>query len=538
MATIGGSKKTAIGLFVDGLEIKFAKLSRKGKTLKIDELKSATLVTKLEERQLKDLSEGFETTTETFALPTSGERAEESEDNNAILLSLLANYKPSSYYLGYAISEPSVYYHVIESDFGLKGMKLKERIIEELKKVRSVQPNPDAVDVIYSVDRNLVCAVREDGISLYRTIEEIRSFLHNRIPKIPLIETSDIALMNLARANYGFAPDEISVIIYIGVEFTRLIFMKGAEFYHFAPVLGEGYDSFNIQNTVYSRLLLEQDNLGIPRIDRILLAGESTRIAFDEFLRNQLPEVDIQFLRTPYLDTSDLPAATQEQIPEYAVAIATAWKMLDEANPAFYPLNLLPDFIREGQRVFKLGWHGYLLLVLIFLSTFYFTYRISTLNAQLMSKKDILERKKEQVEENRRIQQRIEDINNQIGRYKVALSVYDSLVPGYDRWSRMLEKISNGVESINSLWLTDLKMAREGEVILEGFSIYRSRIPRIAELYENTILRRVSQTEIREKTVYNFELRIPKEKEIPQSEVVLDIPPGVEDNTQQQEQPQ
>src|SRR5438034_6961028 len=28
--------------------------------------------------------------------------------------------------------------------------------------------------------------------------------------------------------------------------------------FHFAPVLGEGYDSPNLQNTIYSRLLLER----------------------------------------------------------------------------------------------------------------------------------------------------------------------------------------------------------------------------------------------------------------------------------------
>ncbi len=514
-----GNKKSAVGLFVDGLEIKFAKLSKKGKSVVIDELKVASLVNKLEERQLKDLSDGFgETTTDTFSIPTGADRPESSEDNNSVLLSLLSEYKPTSYLLGYAISEPSVYYHTVESDFGLKGTKLKERIIEELKKVRSVQPAQDAVDVFYSSDRNLVCAVREDGISLYRTIEDIKPFLNNRTPKIPLIETSDIALMNLARANYGFAPDEISAIVYVGTEFTRLIFMKGSEFFHFAPVLGEGYDSINIQNTVYSRLLLEQDNLGIPRIDRILLAGESRRITFDEFLKDQLPEVDIQYLQTPYLDTSLLSPETQELIPEYAVAIATAWKILDENNPAFYPINLLPEFIREEQRAFKLGWHGYLLLSLIFFSTFYFTYQISMLNSELHTQKEILVQKQAQLEENQRLQAKISDLNDQLERFRLALSVYDSIVPGYDKWSQLIEKVSHSVENINSLWITDLKSAEGGNLVFNGFAIYRSRIPKIAQLNSNTILNKVMQEEIREKTVYNYELTIPKGNEIRQNE--------------------
>ncbi len=512
-----GNKKSAIGLFVDGLEIKFAKLSKKGKNVVIDELKVASLVNKLEERQLKDLSDGFaDSTTDTLSLPAGADRSESGEDNNAVLLGLLSEYKPSSYLLGYAISEPSVYYHTIESDFGLKGTKLKEKIIEELKKVRSVQPVPDAVDVFYSSDRNLICAVREDGISLYRTIEDIKPFLNNRTPKIPLIETSDIALMNLARANYGFAPDEISAIVYLGTELTRLIFMKGSEFFHFAPVLGEGYDSINIKNTVYSRLLLEQDNLGIPRIDRILLAGESRRIIFDEFLKNQLPEVDIQYLQTPYLDTSRLSPETQELIPEYAVAIATAWKILDENNPAFYPINLLPEFIREDQRSFKLGWHGYVLLILIFLSTFYFTYKISMLNSELSSQKEVLIQKEAQLAENQRLQVKISNLNDQLGRYRLALSVYDSIVPGYNKWSQLIEKVSHSIENINSLWITDIHQAPDKDLVFNGFSIYRSRIPKIAQFHSNAVLNKVLQEQIREKTVYNYELSIPKGAEIQQ----------------------
>jgi hypothetical protein len=531
MATMRGSKKSAIGLFVDGLEIKFAHLSKKGKSVVIDELRSASLITKLEERQLRELSgsDSFgEGGSDTFAIPTGTEKAESTEDNNAVMLGLLAPYNPSSYILGYAISEPSIYYHTVESDFGLKGTKLKEKIIDELRKVRSVQPPTDAVDVFYSSDKNLVCAVREDGISLYRSIEEIRSFLNNRVPRIPLIETSDVALMNLARANYGFAPDEISAIVYVGVEFTRLIFLKGAEFFHFAPVLGEGYDSLNIQNTVYSRLLLEQDNLGIPRIDRILLAGESRRISFDEFLKEQLPEIDIQYLRTPYLDTSLLPAELQEQIPEFAVAIATAWKLLEEDNAAFYPINLLPEFIREGQRTFKLGWHGYTLLLLIFLCTFYFTWQIGELQSVVSAKEDLLKQKQQQLAESRSLQAKIASIEEQMGRYKIALSVYDSLVPGYDRWSTMLEKVTTGVDNVNSLWVTDLKSTQEGDVLVDGFSIFRSRIPKISRLYENTMLRQVLQKDIREKTVYSYELAIPKGIEIKRSDVNLNLPPTTE----------
>ena len=44
-------RRNVLGVFVDGLDIKLAHLSIKGKRVTVNELKSATLVSKIEERQ-------------------------------------------------------------------------------------------------------------------------------------------------------------------------------------------------------------------------------------------------------------------------------------------------------------------------------------------------------------------------------------------------------------------------------------------------------------------------------------------------------
>ncbi|MBI1806960.1 MAG: hypothetical protein HYR76_07915 [Ignavibacteria bacterium] len=518
MPTLRGSKNSAVGLFVDGFELKLAKLSLKKGNIVIDELQSTTLVTKLEEQQVVNVEvDNLTESGDAFALSASEPSLVGAGDNNNVLLGLLSKYPVSSYVMSFAISEPSIYYHTLESDFGLKGNKLKQRVLEEIKNVRAVQPALDAIDFFYSAEKSLVCVVREDGTSMLRALEDIKPFLGKRLPRISLIEISDIALMNLARANYGFAPDEVTTIIYVGVEFTRLIFMKGTEFFHFAPVLGEGYDSPNIQNTVYSRLLLEQDNMGIPRIDKILLAGESRRIAFDEFVREQLPDVDVQYLRTPYIDAGGLPPEVQEQIPEYAVAIATAWKVLDDDHPAFYRMNLLPESVREGQRTFKLAWHGYVLLALVFLFTTYFTSQYSALQKEIRAKQHTLSQLQDKVDENEKLKAAISNLNEEITRYNKALAVYDSLVPGVDRWNKMISQLTKGVEDLGAVWVTEIRALGGGAMSVQGYALYRVRIPRIAALFDNATLAKVEVKEIREKSppVYNFVISIPPQPEKP-----------------------
>jgi hypothetical protein len=398
---------------------------------------------------------------------------------------------------------------VLESDFGLKGTKLKDRILEELKNIRAFQPAADAVDAIRTDEGNLLCIVREDGLSLINSLENIKGFMGGRIPFIPAIDSADVSLMNLVRLNYDLQPQEVSVIIYVGVEFTRLIFMRGDQFYQFAPILGEGYDSPNLLNTVYSRLLLEQDNLAIPRINRIILAGESKRIGFRDFLLQQLPDQEVEYLLAPRLDTSQLSAEQQETISDYAVPIGAAWKVLDPNNASVYKINLLPAEVREGQRVFKLAWHGYLLMLLLFLSTLFFTWTIAQKTKEIKELKEVLTLKEGQRAENQTLASSIDALQLQLVRYKTSLALYDSLVPGSERWSKVLTQISHGVEDLNSIWLSDFTAGETSVLHMNGFAVYRTRIPRLSTLFDNSLLKEVDVQAIREQTVYRYQIEVP-----------------------------
>ena len=246
-----------LGLFVDGLDVKLAHLSVSRKHIVIKELKTATLVKKLHDRKLMDENVGSLDGCRTMHSPLPMRRrpsrtSDSGEDNNAVLLGLIANYPRHKYSLTYSLSEPSIYYHILESDFGLKGKRLKDRILTELRSTRAFQPAADAVDAIKTDEGNLLCIVREDGLSLINALENIKGYIGNRLPLISGVTSADVSMMNVVRANYEFEPQDVTVVIYVGTEFTRLIFMRGEHFHQFAPIIGEGYDSPNLQNTVYS----------------------------------------------------------------------------------------------------------------------------------------------------------------------------------------------------------------------------------------------------------------------------------------------
>jgi hypothetical protein len=198
MATVAGRGKSVLGVFVDGLDVKLAHLTMRQKRVVVQELKSATLITKLQEQKLAEtMAPAMGDSTDAFSLgegtSTDAVPETQTEDNNAVLLGLLAQYPANKYSLTYSLAEPAIYYHVLESDFGLKGTKLKDRILEELKNIRAFQPAADAVDAIRTDEGNLLCIVREDGLSLINSLENIKGFMGGRIPFIPAIDSADVS---------------------------------------------------------------------------------------------------------------------------------------------------------------------------------------------------------------------------------------------------------------------------------------------------------------------------------------------------------
>ncbi|HTR99421.1 MAG TPA: hypothetical protein VML00_06685, partial [Bacteroidota bacterium] len=235
----------------------------------------------------------------------------------------------------------------------------------------------------------------------------------------------------------------------------------------------------------------------------------SKRIGFRDFLLQQLPDQEVEYLLAPRLDTSQLSGEQQEAISDYAVPIGAAWKVLDPANQGIYGINLLPADVREGQRVFKLAWHGYVLMLLLFVSTLFFTWTIAQKGKEIKELREVLTLKEGQRAENQTLASSIDALQQQLVRYKTSLALYDSLVPGSERWSKVLTQISHGVEDLNSIWLSDFSSAENGVIHMNGFAVYRTRIPRLSTLFDNSLLKEVDVQAIREQTVYRYQIEVP-----------------------------
>ncbi len=500
------ASNSALGLYADGLDVKVAHVSRKGNKVVLVDLYGAKLTQKLEVASAV-AGTGFEAPAETIDLTQPNlEEQQEGESNSAVITEVFSRYGKQKKRLAIGIGEPSVFYHPIEVTGKQKRDKIISRIVDELQATRS-GISKDQVELLSTnSETGYVGIVRENDIPILDLVSSARPFLGSRMPRISFVESSDVALVNLVRNNYSLKSDETTVVVYVGVEYTRLIFMRGKMLFNIAPIISEGADSFSVQNTIYSRILLGQDNLSLPRIDKVILCGECKNFDIKGFLSSLLVGAEVDYLQLARVDTSSLPEGGIDLIPQYAVAISSAIRAVAGKSKNFYISDLTPDRIRESQKIFKLAWHGLVLAIVVFASTFYFTYHYAENKSEILKIGSEVASKQVQAAQIGALKSQISQVQSQFAKYSTAVSLLESLTPNTERWSTLMTSLSNTARRVGNLWILNVHEINEDTYFVEGLSIFRDRIPPFAESYPGSILRKVSLAEIRGKTVYDFQI--------------------------------
>lgn len=506
------ASRSALGLYADGLDLKVAQVVRHGSRMVLLDLHNAKLAQKLEVAT-QAMAAGFESSAETIDLTQqSFQEAPEREANSAIITEIFNRYRKRKSVLALSIGDPYVFYHPIEVPGKQKPEKIIAKIIDELQATRSGVVRDQIQLLSTTVESGYVGVVREQDIPALDLIMSAKPFLGPSMPKIAFVESSDIALVNLVRNNYPLRVDEVTVIVYVGMEYTRLIFMRGRGLFNIAPIIGEGADSFSVQNTIYSRILLGQDNLSLPRIDRVILCGECKNFDIKGFLSSLLVGAEVDYLQLTRVDSSQLPAGGSDLIPQYAVPIASAARAVAGKTRTYYVANLTPPRILEGQKIFKLAWHGLILSLFVFGSTFYFTYDFATNESEVSKVRSDVVMKRVQAAEVEALRSRDADVQSQFGKYSNAGTILDALIPNTERWSSLMSSLSQTVQGVGGLWLTDVHQINDATYSIAGYSVYRDRIPRFAMLYPGSVLKKVVIADIRGKTVYDFQIDLKFEK--------------------------
>lgn len=520
------NRKKVLGLYNDGLELKAILASLSASKIVIESIDSSKLLSPLKqleeisggesEEDLEDLSAedifgiSDESPKSDEANPFEGEVSEGEEEipvsNEDILLSLLGRVPAKKFNI--AINLPSPIMNTIILKNGYDKLKNKERrgkIHAEIS--QQIHGNVPKDQYAYiATDKDQLFAFGYMGdVPLIQTYDAIRNRLEQK-HKFQLLNPNEISVLNLICYNYAPREEEIIVIVDITQNESRIIMTKGGKFIHMAPIIREGSSTPSVLNTLKGKLLYEQDIGNIPDFNLLLLTGKSKQLEAKEFFQKNLGLENVEYvkLNSEKFVASPEDAASLQNFTGALGLVVTALKS-DEKN--LYKIYLLPAYVQKRQQVFKIAWHGILILILILLMPM----TLNWLNNQKRHLKESYEGEGEllekSIEDFKWVGPLVDSLIFEFGDLQEEYSKLDSLARGTRRATVTIDKIYRAARDVNGLWFTDVNIKSSG-IEITGYSIYRNRIPLFIKRFPLASIESIAPTEIREKVVYQFKVVI------------------------------
>jgi TolA-binding protein len=427
-------------------------------------------------------------------------------DVSSTLINIFSKYPLKNTHLAINAPEGQTTYYSFENDFKLKGKKLKKQLRDEIGPLAGGSVESSMLDCFKSSTGELTAVVFEGSVPLIEELLDIKTFLPGGAPNFTLVQSNELALVNLARVSLDLEQGTISALVYIGADFSRVIILRGDYPLSFVQTIREGYASPQVCQTLFSKILLEQEEAGLPEIDRIILAGEVGLTYAYEFFSRQFPDAKVQSFTPGPLNVNSLKPEEIAVFPNYAVPVALAWQALETSKPAFIPSDLVPTAIKEQQKLFKIAWHGFLLLGFVFCCMALLSYQGLTRRNDIKMLQESIRHKSESIESLQPELTILAQIQSQIGNYRANLDFLDSLIVDPGKWSRLFSKLSQNFHTVNDIWIEDIKSDPKGFTLV-GKTLFRDRVPKLAYGFEGTDLKRVTRIKSDEGGLtYEFEL--------------------------------
>jgi TolA-binding protein len=501
---------------VDGRDIRLAHLGWENGELVIHALESVMLQHRLGRiRTVKSpVTAGAEPDSrDVFGLDnqvmsTDGDNEDETAegDVSSTLINVFSKYPLQQIHLAINTPEGQTTYYNFENAFNLKGKKLLERLRNEIGPLAGGSVEGSLLDFFKGPDGQLTAVVFEGSVPLMDELLEVKSFLPGGAPYFGLVQANELALVNLARVALDLEEGQLSALVYIGADFSRVIILKGEHPLSFVQTIREGYASPQVCQTLFSKILLEQEEAGLPEIDRILLAGEVGLTHAHEYFSRQFPDAKVQSFTPGPLNVGALKPEELAVFPNYTVPVALAWQALEEKNPHFITADLVPPAIKEQQKFFKIAWHGFALLGFVFGCMALLSYQGLMRRGEIKNLRESIRLKQEYIEVLQPELVVLAQIQNQSNNYRANLDFLDSLIVDPGKWSRLFSKLTQDFHAVNDIWIEDIKSDPQGFTMV-GKALSRDRVPILAFGFEGASLKRVTRVKTDDgELTYEFEM--------------------------------
>lgn len=404
------------------------------------------------------------------------------------------------------LTEPSTYFQ-IQQEKGSAGItEISETKTltktKEIKKSEKKKQKKNEQEITLSDGSKLKVFLSSD-IPCFTMLNNLARYYHKRYFKIVSVKNAEISLSHYVAKRKKFFPDDYSLIVYIGKEYSKLIFLHGRKLRHIGSTIDIGTSNLNTYDVYFSKILLEMENGNIPILDNIVICGEDVSENIILSLYGSFPEANVSRLEFDDVDYSSIRKELQNQISAFSIPIAVADEYFEELEGEYSGINLLPKYIIEQQKAFQFGWHGYAMLPILFFTAFYLTFQILSNQSKIRKLNSDIAVYNLQKSENMQLLSEIESYNLKINTFDQTQAILDDVSKGAGIWNSQFQEISDYVGTIRNLWLRNFGI-QENKVKIEGHSLNKNLLTKFAAQLDSGVIKNLVYEPINKKDVYRF----------------------------------
>ena len=409
------------------------------------------------------------------------------------------------------LTEPAVYYHAVSKKTSGNAGVTQEILTEsgDLKEKKIDKETFGTVEL--SDGGTLTVYVRQD-IGCIRMINKLALYNGKRVYRIISVKSAEVSLVNYVAKKKKFFPDDYSLIVYIGKEYSKLIFLQGRKLRHIGSTLDIGTSNLHTYDVYFSKILLEMENGGLPTLDNIIVCGEDVSENLILSFYGTFPETNVSRVEFEEIDFSGLKDESKVNISSYTMPIAVATEYYEEEANLYKGLNLLPRYVKEDQKTFQFAWHGYLMIPLLFAAAFFITVKILQNQTEISKLKTDIGVQTELKNRNLQILSQIEGLSTKISNFDQTQSIIDSVSVGSEVWDSFFEKLCKYAGTKRNFWLRNLTIDDAKLAKVEGHSLSRNILTDLTANLDSAILKSVNYDPVKNKDAYRFILNFKPHK--------------------------
>jgi hypothetical protein len=501
--------KQAFGIFHDGLDVRLVHLSREGGEIYLQAL-DHTELDKYWYKILEDPSVSMvdSQTMEDKVTPKSELDVDEFDNDYVANYQLQPSERMlSSFDMKQGVIAINVYEdNIVKDDFGLTSKKDVAAFVKSKLSPKQIKGGDWKTSVVSTGGHKQTWLHKGSN----RLLDMLRDYQRtNKIPMFyQLADANDVALTDYFRLTQDHLPEHDTLLVYLGQEYRKAFLFQN----------GEWMETLKLQITqsnpepevISSKLALAIDSGQLKEPDTIVVCGDMATEELVEFIKSQftLASVELLSFRKLVIAIQDSESIENATLLKYTIPIALAYKALFPDDDRFTPSNFLPPRIVEGQKVFKVAWHGFIVLFFVFAVAFIFTNLIMksalTIRQELSLKRDLEYR----LELRRREADEIQKIRTELNSQEKNIEVLQKLLTDKNPWTEILNTANQVFSGQPQSWLTNMKL-EEGVLILTGVTTKRAAIVEFAKAFPGSQIHKVSHSKIKGNPVWSFEMSSP-----------------------------